>query len=121
MKKLTSRKQQPHRKAANGSRTYLKSMPAALPWQPDLNGYAELKALTFTSPEEMDTAIDLLWSDPLRNLPHELAGGDTIIVPGEAVGYFEAAHLTFSQDDVLSASDLPADELNELRREQGPY
>jgi hypothetical protein len=120
MKKLKSRKQAP-RIAANGRRTHLKTRPASLLWHPDLNGYAELKALRFASAAEMDAAIDLLWTDPLRKMPHELAGGDTIIVPGEAVGYFKAAHLTCSQDDVLSPSDLPAPELNELRREQGPY
>jgi hypothetical protein len=121
MKKLKSRKQRPLRRAANGSRTYLKTMPASRRWHPDLNAYAELKALTFPSTAAIDAAIDLLWSDPLRKMPHELAGGDTIIVPGEAVGYFKGAHLTFSEDDVLSPSDLPAHQLNELRREQGPY
>jgi hypothetical protein len=86
-----------------------------------LDDYEQLKALTFASGEEIDAAIDLLWGEDLRDLPHDLAGGDTVIVPAEAVRYFTAAGLKFTETEVLSAADLPAAELNRLRREQGPY
>jgi len=122
MKKLRARKaKKPTRKPTNGKRPRGKAMRAAIRWDPDLNAYVDLKALTFPNAEEIDAAIDLLWSDSLRKLPHELAGGNTIIVPAAAVRYFAAAALTFSEDEVLSPSDLPAEEINALRRDQGPY
>jgi hypothetical protein len=108
-------------KLTNGRNKQLNYARAANAWNPDLDSYRELRALTFPSSDEIDAAIDLLWSGPLRDMPHELAGGDTIIVPMDAVGYFKAANLTFSEDDVLSTRDLPANELNALRREQGTY
>ena len=89
-------------------------------WQPDLDSYPKLTAMTFPSDEEVEKAIDLLWAEELNSLPHELVGGLTIIVPAEATEHFQAAGLQFTVDEVTSASELPAEELNELRK-QGPY
>ncbi len=90
-------------------------------WKPHLDFYRDKRALTFKEETELDAAIDLLWSEPLQDLPHDLMGGDTIIVPAEAVGYFKEKGLRFRSSKIQSAGDLPSDEVNRLRREQGPY
>jgi hypothetical protein len=90
-------------------------------WKAHLDYYRDKRALTFKSQQDLEAAIDLLWSNELFDLPHDLAGGDTIIVPEEAVPYFKAKGLRFRNTRVLSAGDLPPEEINKLRREQGPY
>jgi hypothetical protein len=95
---------------------------AAVPhWKAHLDLYRDQRALTFKDDAHLDAAVDLLWTEPLRDLPHALAGGDTIIVPAEAVRYFRDRGLQFRSTKVLSAGDLPATEIDKLRREQGPY
>src|SRR5262249_26336138 len=64
-------------------------------WKAHLDLYQETRALTFKKQQELHAAIDLLWTEPLRELPHALAGGDTIIVPAEAVRYFKEQGLRF--------------------------
>lgn len=88
---------------------------------PHLDAYRELRALTFRSDRGIDAAIDLLWSEELAGVPHALAGGDTLIIPAEAVPFFKARGLKFRNTRVLSASELPAEDINRLRREQGPF
>jgi hypothetical protein len=46
-----------------------------------------LSSLTFSTDAEIEKGIDLLWTDDLRTLPHDLTDGFTIIVPKEAVEY----------------------------------
>src|SRR5437879_13752926 len=86
--------------------------PERVEWKPLLDCYREKRALTFKSRKEIDKAIDLLWTEELILLPHALAGGDTIIVPAEAVPYFKAKGLTFSNTRVLSAAELPPGNLD---------
>jgi hypothetical protein len=88
------------------------------PWKPHLDMYTELRALQFSSREDFAAAGRLLWNE-LRDLPYDLTGNHTIIIPREAVRYFKG--LAFHETEVLSPADLPAAELAELRREQGPY
>ncbi len=90
-------------------------------WEAHLDCYREKRALIFTDDKDLDAAVDLLWSDELYNLPHALAGGDTIIVPAEAVPYFKAKGLKFRDTRLRSAGELPPEEIAKLRREQGPY
>jgi hypothetical protein len=90
-------------------------------WKCHLDFYRDQLALTFKSRKDADKAIDLLWTDDLYELPHALAGGDTIIIPADALPYFEGKGLRFRKSKVRSAGDLPPEEINKLRREQGPY
>ncbi len=91
--------------------------PGSVPlWQPHLSQYADQRILTFRSPKDFDAAIDLLWTDELRNLPHDTPDGKSLVVPAEAVGYFARAGLRFTAKRVLTISDLSAEEIRRLRR-----
>jgi hypothetical protein len=83
--------------------------------QSHLSQYADQRILTFKSPKGLDAAIDLLWSDALRNLPHDTPDGKALVVPAEAVAYFERAGLRLTERRALSVSDLSADEIRRLR------
>jgi len=75
-------------------------------------------ALQFAAGEELDAAIDWLWSTPeLRELPRVDVGENTIIVPEEAVELFRRKGYQFIQCAVVSAGDLPSEEVNRIRRE----
>ncbi len=87
-------------------------------WKPHLDMYPELRALQFSTGQDFAAAAKFLWSPQLRDLPYDLTGNHTVIIPKEAVGYFKG--LTFTESEVLSPADLPSAELAELRREQGP-
>ena len=88
------------------------------PWKPLLDMYEELSALQFSTEEQYAKAAELLWGD-LRELPFDIVGNHTIIIPAEATRCFDG--LEFTETEVLSPNDLPADELAALRRECGPY
>lgn len=88
-------------------------MPA---WQPYLSQYADQRILSFKSPKDLDAAIDLLWTDELRNLPHDTPDGQSLVIPAEAVDYFRKAGIRFTAKKVRSISDLSADEIRRLRR-----
>jgi len=88
-------------------------------WKPCLDCYQELRALQFPAPEQFAAAAELLWSNELRDLPYDLVGRRTIIVPVEAVPCFAGIECTVS--DVLLPDELPPEELAELRKERGPY
>jgi hypothetical protein len=85
-------------------------------WQPQLSQYPEQRILTFRSPKDLDAAIDLLWTEELRSLPHATPDGKSLVVPAEAVGYFARAGLRFTARKVLSINDLSAEEIRRLRR-----
>ena len=85
-------------------------------WQPHLSQYADQRILTFRSPKDLDAAIDLLWTEELRSLPHATPDGKSLVVPAEAVGCFARAGLRFTARKVLSISDLSAEEIRRLRR-----
>src|SRR5437899_832044 len=81
------------------------------PWHPHLSQYHDQRILTFNSDRELAVAIDLLWSDDLRNLPHETPDGNSLVVPAEAVDFFRQAGLLFEEQRALSVSELPAEEI----------
>jgi hypothetical protein len=83
---------------------------------PNLSQYTDLQVLSFKSAKDLDAAIDLLWTDELRNLPHDTPDGQSLVVPSEAVDYFARAGLRFKQQKVLAITDLSADEIRRLRR-----
>src|SRR5206468_3909173 len=74
--------------------------------------------LQFASEEELDKAIDWLWSAPeLRELPRIHVGQNTMIVPASAVELFRQKGYHFTLCTVVSAGDLPPEEVNRIRRE----
>jgi len=107
-KPSTSRK-----KGERNSHQAARSVPQ---WQPHLSQYADQRILTFSSPQDLEAAIDLLWTDHLRSLPHDTPDGNALVVPAEAVACFSRAGLQFTQESVLSVSDLSAEEIQRLRR-----
>jgi len=75
-------------------------------------------ALQFSSVEELDAAIGWLWEvDELRHMPRVHVGKNTMIVPEGAVDAFKQKGYDFTLGRVVSAGDLPADEVNRIRRE----
>jgi hypothetical protein len=85
-------------------------------WFPHLDYYPEQSVLQFDDDADLDTAIDLLWSDELRTLPHDTAGRKTLIIPTEAVPYFSKAGLRFAVTRLRAMSELSPEELKTLRR-----
>jgi hypothetical protein len=88
----------------------------AVTWRSRLSEYAEQRILTFHSDDDLDLAIELLWTEELRGLPHETPDGQSIIVPAEAVSYFAAAGLRFVDKRLRSIRELRGDEIQRLRR-----
>jgi hypothetical protein len=88
-------------------------------WKSHLDSYRELCSLTFPNFEEIEKGIDLLWTEELRTLPHDLTDGHTIIMPKEAVEYFERAGLKFKARRVRRSDEISAEERTKMRREQG--
>ncbi len=98
-----------------------KSPVKPIQWKAMISSYAHLRALTFASREDFDAAIALVWTEELIEMPHDLVGSYTMIVPPEAVPFFKRSGLKFEDTEVLSAGDLPPEEIAQLRREQGGY
>jgi hypothetical protein len=74
--------------------------------------------LQFASGDELDRAIDWLWSTPeLRELPRVHVGQHTLVVSAESVDLFRQQGYDFTLCAVVSAGDLPAEEVNRIRRE----
>ena len=74
--------------------------------------------IAFNSTEELDAAIDWLWTDTrLRDLPRVHVGRNTMIIPASAVDLFRDKGIHFAVSEVISAGDLPTDDLNRVRRE----
>lgn len=99
--------------SANGPAAASSAGPA---WLPNLSQYGELQVLSFKSAKDLDAAIDLLWTDDLRRLPHDTPDGESLVVPAEAVDHFTRAGLQFKQERVLSITDLSPEEIRRLRR-----
>jgi hypothetical protein len=69
-------------------------------------------ALTFSSKTRFREALNLLFE---RNIAHSLVGGSTVILSSEHTTVFQPLNPTVSE--VLSAADLPPEEMAQLRRE----
>ena len=91
----------------------------ACSWRPFLSAYRneEISVLTFDDDERIYAAIDLLGNAPLRGMPFALAGGDSIVIPKEAVHLFSEAGIKFEENSLLNIDDLSAEEINELRKQ----
>ncbi len=88
-------------------------------WKQYLDSYHHLRGLQFKSEAAFSEAAKRLYADELRDLPYDLLGDRTIIVPSEALAYFDG--LDFAETEILSSADLPPEEIAQLRKEQGPY
>jgi hypothetical protein len=84
-------------------------------WKTHLDGYPEKCALTFAAADELDRAIDLLWTEALRTMPHDTPDGKTLIVPAEAVDHFARAGLQFTAKPLRSLGELAPEERQRLR------
>jgi hypothetical protein len=85
-------------------------------WKEHLDSYQEIKLLCFADDKELDRAIDLLWTDDLRFLPHDTPDGRSIAIPAEAVELFRRAGLKFLTRNLRSINDLNHKEIEKLRR-----
>jgi len=80
-------------------------------WKSLLGSYPQKSILIFASEKDLEAAIDLLWSDALRTLPHETPDGQSLVVPTEAVVYFSNAGLRFREKRLHCVSDpVPEEE-----------
>jgi hypothetical protein len=89
------------------SRAKIEAACPASPWAPHLSSYPDKVVLRFLSQEHLEKAIDLLWTEELRSLPHSTAGRKTMVVPAEAVEYFSRAGLTFTTTKLRSITEPP--------------
>jgi hypothetical protein len=112
------KKRQPGKKVPAKSSNGAGELPD---WKSHLDSYRELCSLTFPSFEEIEKGIELLWTVELRTLPHDLTDGHTIIIPREAVEYFERAGLKFKVRRVHRGNEVSFEELVKLRKERGLY
>ena len=97
----------------------MKSSPQ---WKRFIGSYAnsELRALKFHSVKEINRAIDLCWEDPyLKGIPRATPDGITLIVPEEAVNFFQAHGLKFTVSPLLNRTELTPEQLTEMRRKYG--
>jgi hypothetical protein len=85
-------------------------------WRVHLDSYRDKQILTFPSTKDLEAAIDLLWSDALRELPHDTADGKTLIVPAEAMPYFSHAGIPFTASKLRSLRDLHPEEIAKVRQ-----
>lgn len=78
---------------------WTRSWGTYLPW--------EKRAITFSSKDERNRAVDLCWYDPdLEGVPRDIVDGLTMIVPEEAVEIFRKKGIAFEVFRFVSSWDL---------------
>lgn len=94
-------------------------MTSPIRWRASVNHYraSELIALRFGSTNDFIAALKIRSQNP--ECAYEIVDDCVFVVPKDALPLFTG--IPFTEEGVISASDLPADELNELRREQGGF
>jgi hypothetical protein len=86
-------------------------------WSPQFWENRQLVAVRPPRPEDLDALIERFWSDPaLDGLPRVYVGDNTVIVPAAVVDYLREQGHSFDTKPVVSAGDLPAEEVNAIRR-----
>src|SRR5438045_770102 len=85
-------------------------------WKPYLSSYPNKLLLRFANKKDLHAAIDLLWTEPFRMLPHCTADGRSIVVPAEAVDHLARAGMKFTSAKLRSITDLTPTEIRKLRR-----
>lgn len=87
-------------------------------WSPRFWANPGHVALRFATEEELDAAIDWLWTAPeLRELPRVHVGDNTMIVPEGAAEVFRQKGFQFTLSKVVSIGDLSPEEANRVRRQ----
>ena len=100
----------------NAKRKTGKKGRKALPsWKPHLYYYPEQRILRFQSEADLGAAIELLWTEELRELPHATPDGQALVVPAEAVPYFTRAGLKFTSTRLTPKGELSPEEISQLR------
>ena len=90
-------------------------------WSPRFWANSAHVAIRFDSPEQLDAAIDWLWAAPeMRDLPRVHVGDNTMIVPAAAVEHFRSQGHRFTIRKVVSAGELPSEEVNRIRAQRKP-
>jgi hypothetical protein len=92
--------------------------PEVQRWLPNLSSYRDQRILTFASEKDWEAAIDLLWTDALRQLPHDTPDGKALIIPADALPYFTNAGLRFTEKRLRSLGELSPEELAIVRRDR---
>ena len=103
-------------KAKKNGKAAVKADATVPEWKCHLDSYTDLQLLRFPSKEELHAAIELLWTEPFRTLPHDTADGTSLILPAEAVPYFARAGVKFTASRLREMSDLTPEEIKTLRR-----
>jgi hypothetical protein len=68
-------------------------------WKAHLHFYREQKALKFSTRDDCHKAIHLIWETPeLYEVPHDLAGFNSIVIPAEAESLFKKVLTGFGLD-----------------------
>lgn len=94
-----------------------KSIPII--WQQGLSSYEAKSAVKFSSQDEMNIFIDMLWADPeLKGVPRMPVGDNTLIVPAIAEELLRRKLAgKFSIAPVIDPSTLSSEEWSELKKE----
>ena len=91
--------------------------PIVETWRPRFWDNDVHVALQFATTEELDAAIDWLWTTPvLRRLPRVHVGQNTMIVPAQTADLFRARGFQFVLGTVTSMGDLSPEEANRIRK-----
>lgn len=93
---------------ANGAAPEL-IRPPNVRWLGPLGMHPRKRALTFETEQDLKKAIHAIWDpeDELYRMPHSLAGALTMIVPDEAMPFFRARPLQFTEYPVMPAVRCP--------------
>jgi hypothetical protein len=107
----------PPQEAKNGIAPIGSSIQGSHNWQSRFWDNERHVSLQFATTEELDAAIDWLWTVPeVRELPRVHVGQNTMVVPAEAVEIFRKKGFQFVAGGVTSSSDLPPEEANRIRK-----
>jgi len=86
-------------------------------WLPRFWANEDKVSLRFATTDELDAAIDWLWTVPdLRELPRVHVGENTMVVPAQAADLFRKKGFQFILATVTSAGDFPPEEANRIRK-----
>ena len=84
-------------------------------WKPHLNSYHDKQLLRFSDKHALHAALEVLWTEPFRTLPHCTPDGRSIVVPAEAVEHLARAGLNFTATKLKGIRDLTSEQIKKLR------
>src|SRR4051812_3067164 len=86
-------------------------LPPVPEWKPFLSQYRNLQWVRFPHPDELDKALQLLWTEPFLDLPHDTPDGRSLVLPLESLPYFAQAGIQFTAQKLRTISDLTSEEI----------